>query len=218
MRLSAVASVSRNRVGLPAPARACSPSSCARGNVRTSCDRPQKKTGTLMTQCPNCHFAWAAMSLRSLQCPAWKGVRQTKPRSGTLFGTCSAGGGWQCQRKGAQRLAGDSAMLPSTSGDYPSLAACHCDVSPDQNPPGGDYSIHACEKCGEPRRPHTYCDKFNCGRPELDQAHPVPTATFHQAAALPLGDVRLPASQVEVASGEKGATKTETIEDAKIVN
>ena len=144
MRLSAVASVSRNRVGLPAPARACSPSSCARGNVRTTCDRPQKKTGTLMTQCPNCHFAWAAMSLRSLQCPAWKGVRQTKPRSGTLFGTCSAGGGWQCQRKGAQRLAGDSAMLPSTSGDYPSLAACHCDVSPDQNPPGGTIrSTHA---------------------------------------------------------------------------
>lgn len=29
-----------------------------------------------------------------------------------------------------------------------------------------DLSIHACAKCGLPRRPHTYCDKHNCARPD----------------------------------------------------
>ncbi|KAJ1492816.1 hypothetical protein T484DRAFT_2870745 [Baffinella frigidus] len=33
-----------------------------------------------------------------------------------------------------------------------------------------DHSIHACIKCGEPRRPHTYCDTFNCGRADDDTA------------------------------------------------
>ena len=27
-----------------------------------------------------------------------------------------------------------------------------------------DHSIIACAKCGAPRRPHSYCDKFNCGK------------------------------------------------------
>ncbi|EKX48152.1 hypothetical protein GUITHDRAFT_106228 [Guillardia theta CCMP2712] len=27
-----------------------------------------------------------------------------------------------------------------------------------------DYSIVPCKKCGKPRRPHRYCDQYNCAR------------------------------------------------------
>ncbi len=27
-----------------------------------------------------------------------------------------------------------------------------------------DHSVQVCVKCGLPRRPHTYCEKFNCGK------------------------------------------------------
>ena len=43
-----------------------------------------------------------------------------------------------------------------------------------------DHSIIACAKCGAPRRPHSYCDKFNCGKPEAD--------TLSTAAAEPPSD------------------------------
>ena len=33
-----------------------------------------------------------------------------------------------------------------------------------------DNSIHMCPKCSLPRRPHTYCDQFNCGRPDPEGA------------------------------------------------
>lgn len=32
-----------------------------------------------------------------------------------------------------------------------------------------DPSIHVCAKCGMPRRPHTYCEKFNCARKDAEE-------------------------------------------------
>jgi ribosomal protein L32 len=32
-----------------------------------------------------------------------------------------------------------------------------------------DHSIHMCPKCGLPRRPHTYCEKFNCARKDTEE-------------------------------------------------
>lgn len=32
-----------------------------------------------------------------------------------------------------------------------------------------DESIEACMKCGLPRRPHTYCEQFNCGKSDKDR-------------------------------------------------
>ena len=32
-----------------------------------------------------------------------------------------------------------------------------------------DTSIHACPKCGLPRRPHTYCEKFNCAKKDVEE-------------------------------------------------
>mmetsp|Transcript_49760 Transcript_49760/g.73089 ORF Transcript_49760/g.73089 Transcript_49760/m.73089 type:complete len:138 (-) Transcript_49760:42-455(-) len=31
-----------------------------------------------------------------------------------------------------------------------------------------DHSIISCVKCGNARRPHSYCDKFNCGKPDVE--------------------------------------------------